>query len=559
MTSTIRKQLSGLLKRNQNLWPDPEASTGTLHRKMGRFYCWEAVGPARELFIQIAEEIKIYLEKSSDPVSHTVTWTMYMIGLTKQCAKPTIMFCCQVPSPRKQARRLIEESAILEKYPGIVTGDSTRPPDFDQLVHLTMSEGLENCDLDIAKMKKSIFFKPSQTVCGIQIYIKDNICPNSLPRKATIGGVLLSGDKYFCLTVAHAFTDSDQTQNLESRNDSDFEFDIECQDDIDEDVVDMIDATNTENETQEIEDALVLSSMNGPCPGLDYALIETRRPEFQTYNRQHSIVSSGQHLPYPHRVASTRPDHNTEVLAATASNGALKGTLSGTPTFMKTQSSNSFQEVWTVRLVGSLKTGDCGSWVVNLETGDLFGHIIAESLETGVAYIIPAYQIFADIKARFKLDLRLPTRDLERDRREVGDLVLPEESRAGPTEFHISTSDRDFVRFLAPWRNGILGSDTSSNAYWSPRSCEDQTYASLPNMSYAESIPAHDGPEPPLSGEISEGQPLFNIEKDGDPRIMWYMYYDFVVTKTEAYYQLQPRYLATERYPARVRSEKVKL
>jgi hypothetical protein len=50
---------------------------------------------------------------------------------------------------------------------------------------------------------------------------------------------------------------------------------------------------------------------------------------------------------------------------------------------------------------------------------------------------------------------------------------------------------------------------------------------------------------------------LFDIEKDGDPRITWYMYYDFVVTKNEAYHQLQPGYLPTEKYPRRKKSEPV--
>lgn len=59
------------------------------------------------------------------------------------------------------------------------------------------------------------------------------------------------------------------------------------------------------------------------------------------------------------------------------------------------------------------------------------------------------------------------------------------------------------------------------------------------------------------SRESSTGLPLFNIERDGDPRIEWVRYYDFVVTKAEAFYQLQPGYLATDKYPSRVPSENV--
>lgn len=50
---------------------------------------------------------------------------------------------------------------------------------------------------------------------------------------------------------------------------------------------------------------------------------------------------------------------------------------------------------------------------------------------------------------------------------------------------------------------------------------------------------------------------LFNIERDGDPRISWIMYYDFVVTKSEAFYELKPGYLATANYPSRRNTEEI--
>lgn len=51
--------------------------------------------------------------------------------------------------------------------------------------------------------------------------------------------------------------------------------------------------------------------------------------------------------------------------------------------------------------------------------------------------------------------------------------------------------------------------------------------------------------------------PTFNIEKDGDSRISWIIYYDFIVTKTEAFYQLQPGYLPTASYPSRRNAEEI--
>ena len=45
--------------------------------------------------------------------------------------------------------------------------------------------------------------------------------------------------------------------------------------------------------------------------------------------------------------------------------------------------------------------GDCGAWVVNANTGLLYGHIVAGDPVTGMAFIIPAHKVFSDIEHRF--------------------------------------------------------------------------------------------------------------------------------------------------------------
>ena len=134
--------------------------------------------------------------------------------------------------------------------------------------------------------------------------------------------------------------------------------------------------------------------------------------------------------------------------------------------------------------------------------------------------------------------------------------------------------DETQIRYLAPPMDRSPGSGSSMESCRSVGSYQDPDYAASP-FSPCDSPPSEDGLtrrgtqyESPqysyLSLETAEPSresrtalPLFNIERDGDPNIMWWMYYDFKVTKTEAYYQLQPGYLPTEKYPSRVPSEKV--
>ena len=50
--------------------------------------------------------------------------------------------------------------------------------------------------------------------------------------------------------------------------------------------------------------------------------------------------------------------------------------------------------------LSTIEPGDSGAWVVD-SAGQLFGHIVAGDPMLGLAFIIPAYKIFDDIKNRF--------------------------------------------------------------------------------------------------------------------------------------------------------------
>ena len=229
---------------NNCQWLNPQDSCGKFYRKMsGDLSCWEATGPARETFIQIADEIKAYLEKHSDPIPHPVTWTIYMIGQTKGTSKPMIMFCGRNTKCRKQVRKTLQESGILKNYPGVRVGDASRPPDFDQLVQLT-GVPLEHVGFDMPHSVVSpeykqgfesslhdaqVFAEKDGHLFGkrIAVIIHEQRNLDSV-RMATAGGILKFGERYFYLTAGHAFeapADKPPPYVVED-DDNDFEFDI---------------------------------------------------------------------------------------------------------------------------------------------------------------------------------------------------------------------------------------------------------------------------------------------------------------------------------------------
>ena len=91
---------------------------------------------------------------------------------------------------------------------------------------------------------------------------------------------------------------------------------------------------------------------------------------------------------------------DTEIQTSTP-NGAIAGTLSGTPSFVRLPGSKVFQEVYVAKLEKSLFPGDCGSWIKNAVSGKLFGHVIAGSPTTGLVLLIPAVKVFGEALAAF--------------------------------------------------------------------------------------------------------------------------------------------------------------
>ena len=52
-------------------------------------------------------------------------------------------------------------------------------------------------------------------------------------------------------------------------------------------------------------------------------------------------------------------------------------------------------------ILGKVVDGDCGSWVVDAITGDVYGHIVTTSRDNGNAHITPAHLVFENLRVRF--------------------------------------------------------------------------------------------------------------------------------------------------------------
>ncbi|KUL89029.1 hypothetical protein ZTR_06026 [Talaromyces verruculosus] len=280
-----RLRLLNSTSETEHSWENPEASIGEFCRTMGRSQCWHAQGPARDLFIRLADEVKTYLDRNCEPPSRELHWSLYMIGRTKSTARPVLMFICEERNSREIARKTIKESGILQRYPGVDTADCSHPPDFGQLVQLSLlrnRDDLENLtsagswsmgtgdslfpnfdhsvsgrrinhsaigasgfpgpnfntaaslypsDDSVIKLETSetsIFYRPTDGILGSHVFGEG---VNSQSRKATAGVIVKLGDKILCfLTVAHAF----ESRRLPSDSCPPFEYDIDGESDSDD-------------------------------------------------------------------------------------------------------------------------------------------------------------------------------------------------------------------------------------------------------------------------------------------------------------------------------------
>jgi hypothetical protein len=125
----------------------------------------------------------------------------------------------------------------------------------------------------------------------------------------------------------------------------------------------------------------------------DWALIEVQQHNDTSIDAfctgHHDELSS---------LKTTRPGPaGAAVVTQTTSGGRQTGTISGTTSDIRVPHGKSFQEVFSVKLDGALADGDCGSIVVDANTGELYGHIIAGCQVTGFAYVMAASDILPDL------------------------------------------------------------------------------------------------------------------------------------------------------------------
>lgn len=457
--SQVRDQFARFQKAKPK-WSNPEASIGKFCGKKGKYSCWEAEGIAQEAFKEMGLDISALLNRTCGPVpaSSQVIYDMFMVGENPETAVPQIMFSCRKPSPRKAAVEILKKSGILNKYPGVETGHWQFPPHIMD-PRLLASNGGETPMTPTAGSKAlliplyasaTILSSPasSKTVLAMQVYTESPYGYHP-SLTATAGSRVCYAGKNFYISVAHAFIPESSLNTEDNDDDSEFEFGGMSDEDeeFDNEELEITSSGSMTSEssgpdssssndditinggteslsvalsdisTKESPDSThsgtsdnfrigsqLFSRKQGPLDAavanvflastdLDYALVEARNED--------GLISASDDLPLLSlgNVQKISPGE-ARVIAVTGSSGPLFGVLSGRPSYIRLPSSMNFQETYTVALDGPLNPGDSGSIVLDLETREVYGHIVAGSTSSRIAYIIPATNVLHDLERR---------------------------------------------------------------------------------------------------------------------------------------------------------------
>lgn len=107
--------------------------------------------------------------------------------------------------------------------------------------------------------------------------------------------------------------------------------------------------------------------------------------------------------------------------------------------------------------------GDCGSWVIDPTTGDIYGIVIATAPEAQESYMLPAYQVYDSVKSKLPKGTKIgfPTFDDAGSVRTARPPLAPSKVRA-PSAEALKRSSMDAVQSQATIPSG----DESSSRIW---------------------------------------------------------------------------------------------
>ena len=425
--------------------------------KIQSYVCFEAKGPALDIFLKLAPQIQTLLDEHRDDClsgcssqPRTISYHIWMVGHQRAKVKPTLIISSKSKPQRSAAKTLIRNSGLLDQFPGVQLKTLERRP-------AVLQANYVDSLMVVGRSDNTLYIIGTPTnPCGAPLILGSR-------RKATLGGVITIGGQYYGMTALHRQQGEDQeTESQDTETTVAFDDDS----DTEEEPIDImskgsissregsliISSSSPSSDTSDSMCTTGLLSRVSLSPGtgdttmegselarrmvegsaspvlyqtneqscrkigtlstnelgdIDYDIFLIDDPYYHTTNLL-TVTAEDESQKYLHPVCIASKATEREVWAATGSSGAVKGTLLKSPHYVRMGNNRNFQEMWQVSLKRRTTRGDSGAWVLDAVTGDIYGHIVAADPDTGFALIIPAFKIWDEIKKRHGREPRLP-------------------------------------------------------------------------------------------------------------------------------------------------------
>ena len=207
---TLREALPSIFENRKPTWPNPRNSVGSQCLSVDGLQCWQATGPALEAIQKLARPIKDLLDKhqelleQGEPKPRPIAFHMWMIGKNADVAQPTIVFSSKSKRQRKYAKALLNDSKLLDEYPGVAIKTLDKMPAVPRSAQGANPASSANCGHVIGG---------SHGLCGSLVAFGQT-------GITTMGGVIFINGVEYGMSAQHARFET--TQDLEE-NESDDE------------------------------------------------------------------------------------------------------------------------------------------------------------------------------------------------------------------------------------------------------------------------------------------------------------------------------------------------
>lgn len=361
----IRRPIGGLFGTRQLDWPSPSDSLGDFVKSKDNFHLWKAKGPSRKCLDELRRDIFKYLQNCGyeKPSSAILGFTLHMTGESAETAGPLLILKSNDLAVGQKVLSMIDESGLVRADGRLAIGEE----------YNLRRLGKENIDPDQRPASVTSSLSGAITLSGNKIFTLPPTETTSSTHVATVGGFVRHCGDVYAFTACHPFH--------------------------------LLDGSQTSDQAALGQQKNVCTASPGDSiasSDLDYALLRLENLHTQPVSTAAERQVASKAPPSIHGMLPDPENGEISVTSNTASGGHMTGLMDGMPSPVYLPNNNKPRDLFEVQFDAPLEQGDCGSWVLDAETRALYGHIVAGCEQEGLAYIMPANDVVADVINRLR-------------------------------------------------------------------------------------------------------------------------------------------------------------